>query len=295
MRSVSQWANARWSSETVTVAGLARIERHLLERLELPVGHRHRGVEAPDVHLHDLAPDAVAGVRDVDRHHNFAVVTVAGAARRRGTSTRTSCTRGRARSTTVGRCRACRSGGTRRTGPRRTRPSRRWPGKLADAGLSSSRRGYVVVRRPDASTSPNSTAARAAPASCPRYDIWTIAATSSAQSIVDGRRGVDDDDRPGVDGRHSADELDLVRRQVHRRGVHALGLAVVTPTTTTATSALAAACTARSIGVGLVGRSRLDGQAGERDRALGRRRVQLGRDLVRRSRPRARPRLPRAW
>ena len=110
-----------------------------------------------------------------------------------------------------------------------------------------------MVRRPEASASPKSTAARAAPASCPRYDKWTTAATSSAQSIVTGEAVLT---TTTVRGLAAATRR---TRSTWWSGRSMVGVSKPSdsgpsrPTTTMATSASPAAATARSAASGWVG------------------------------------------
>ena len=75
-------------------------------------------------------------------------------------------------------------------------------------------------------------------------------------------------------------QVDLLGRQVD--GVASMPSVTRSscPTTTTATSASAAACDGPLDGVGLRRRAGRDGQAGDRDRTVGRRGVELGDHLV---------------
>ena len=137
-----------------------------------------------------------------------------------------------------------------------------------------------MVSRPEASASPNSTAASAAPVSWPRYDIWTTAATSSAQSIVTGEAVLT---TTTVRGLAAATCRTSATWSGGRSIVVASRPSVSRsswPTTTTATSAAAGGLRRPLDGVGLRRRAGLDGEAGERDRAVGGRGVELGDHLV---------------
>ena len=138
-------------------AGLARAPATTLSNaLSSRVGPQHGGLGVADVHLHHLGARRRTRCSDRDGHRH--------ARRPRWRSrrrTRTSCTTARARTGTPRPSRACRTSGSPPARPRRSGRCPTSPGKLPNAGVSSSRCGIVSVSLPDGLRMPSSRSATA--------------------------------------------------------------------------------------------------------------------------------------